>query len=231
MNQNYYTIRYEFSYPNGNEEHFELVLDERSISLVNFSGEAKPDWTRLDHHQCKCCPLSERTHPYCPIAINIAELVDSFKDRLSIDECMVKCITPERTYTKATNVQDGLYSILGIVMPTSDCPVMAFYKPMARFHLPFSTAQETLFRSASNYLLRQYFEYKRGRQPDLEMQQLGKRLQLVQQVNMGILGRIRSLSRKDADSNAVIILDSFSQLLEMAIENNLSSLEYLFPPH
>jgi hypothetical protein len=230
MDSKQYTIRYEFAFPNGTEQHFELVLDAVTISLVNFTGQARPHWTRLSHKQCRCCPLTEQTHPYCPIAVNIAELVDNFKDRLSIDECVVKCVTPERTYSKSTNVQDGLYSILGIVMPTSDCPVMAFYKPMARFHLPFSNTLETVFRSASIYLLQQYFEYKRGRLPDLEMQQLGRKLQLVQQVNTGILARIRSVSVKDADSNAVIILDSFSQLLGMAIENNLSSLEDLFPP-
>jgi len=230
MNAQYYTIHYDFNFPGGNQQQFELVLDEATISLVNFKGKARPEWTRLSHKQCDCCPLSEDIHPYCPIALNIAELVDYFKDSLSIEKCEVRCSTPERIYLKHTSVQDGLYSILGIVMATSDCPVMAFYKPMARFHLPFSSTKETLFRSASVYLLQQYFEYKRGRQPDLEMHKLGRQLQRVQQVNTGILARIRSVSSKDADSNAVIILDSFSQLLGMAIDNRLSSLEYLFPP-
>jgi len=230
MNKQTYTIRYEFIFPSGNQEDFELVLDEAAMSLINFNGESKPEWAKLHHKQCSCCTLTEDAHPYCPIAVNIEELVNNFKDRLSIEQCLVKCITPERTYMKDTSVQAGLYSILGIVMATSNCPVMDFYKPMARFHLPFSSTKETVFRSASVYLLQQYFEYKRGRQPDMEMEQLGKNLQLVQQVNTGIIARIRSVSIKDADANAVIILDSFSKLLEMAIEKNLSSLEYLFPP-
>lgn len=230
MSNDLYTIQYEFSFPAGIIENFEIVLDEATISLVNFHGDIKPEWTRLSHKQCRCCPLDAAEISYCPIALNIAEMVDRFKDRLSIEQCQVKCVTPERTYLKETSVTDGLYSILGIVMATSNCPVMSFYKPMARFHLPFSTTKETLFRSASVYLLQQYFQYKRGQKPDLELQELGTQLKKVQQVNAGTLARIRSVTKKDADSNAIIILDSFSQILGMAIEGSLSSLEYLFPP-
>lgn len=226
---NHYVIRYEFYFHSGNQQEFEVVLDKATLSLVNFSRKSKPDWTKLLHKQCSCCSLREDQHPYCPIAVNIAELVDNFKGHLSTEKCRVRCVTPERTYMKDTRIQEGLYSILGIVMATSDCPVMSFYKPMARFHLPFSTSEETLFRSASVYLLQQYFEYKRGGQPDLEMAHLSSRLQMVQDVNTWIIARIRSVSVKDADANAVIILDSFSKLLEMAIEDRLSSLEYLFP--
>lgn len=225
----HYAIQYEFHFHGGNHQEFEVVLDKATLSLVNFSRRPGPGWTKLAHQQCSCCPLSEDTHPDCPIAVNIAELVDSFKGRLSTEKCLVKCVTPERTYMKDTRIQEGLYSILGIVMATSDCPVMNFYKPMARFHLPFSTSEETLFRSASVYLLQQYFEHKRGGQPDFEIQHLRSRLRRVQDVNTGIIARIRSVSVKDADANAVIILDSFSKLLDMALEDRLSSLEYLFP--
>ncbi|MGM0656917.1 MAG: DUF6901 family protein [Thermodesulfobacteriota bacterium] len=230
MKNNNYSIRYEFLFSRGDKKEFELVLDEATMLLVNFNGKSKPQWTKLTHEQCRCCPLSEDDSPYCPVAVNIAELVDNFKDRLSTEECLVKCISPERTCMKDTRINSGLYSILGIIMATSDCPVMDFYKPMARFHLPFSTTKETLFRSASVYLLQQFFEYKRGGHPDLEMKQLGRRLQMVQYVNTGIMARIKSLTVKDADANAVIILDSFSKILEMNIEDRLSSIEHLFPP-
>lgn len=230
MQSQHYSIRYEFLFPGGDKKEFELVFDESTMSLINFNGKEKPEWTRLTQEQCSCCPLSEAEYPYCPVAVNIAEMVENFKDRLSTEECTVKCITPARTCMKDTRIQQGLYSILGIVMATSDCPVMDIYKPMARFHLPFSTTKETLFRSSAVYMLQQYFEYKRGGHPDLEMKHLGGRLQMVQEVNTGIIARIRNLSIKDADANAVIILDSFSKILEMDLDDRLSSLEYLFPP-
>ena len=47
--------------------------------------------------------------------------------------------TAERNVWKDGLVQKGLSSIFGVVMAKSNCPVMNFLKPMARFHLLFST--------------------------------------------------------------------------------------------
>lgn len=226
-----YPITYELAYADGSVWTFELVIDQRTLLLVNFDATCTPGWARLEFKQCTCCPLSEAKHPYCPVAVNIAELIDNFKARMSTDQCRARCITPERMYLKETiSVQKALSSILGIVMATSGCPVMAFYKPMAFFHLPFATTMETLFRSASMYLLREYFEYRRGGTPDLEMKDLGKQMEKVGMVNQGILARIRSVAEKDADANAIIILDSFSSFVSLAVEDKLSSLSFLFPP-
>lgn len=226
-----YPITYEFTHPDGSIETFDIVLDEITVSLLNFDSSTAPSWTRLGYHQCACCPLSEEDVPFCPVAVNIAQLIDRFKGHQSIDPCTVRCITPERTYIKEDiSIQKALSSILGIIMATSDCPVMSFYRPMARFHLPFSTTRETIFRSASLYLLQEYFEYKRGREPDLEMKKLGDLMERVRVVNRGILDRVRSITVRDADPNAIIILDSFSAMLGMEVDAKLSSLSYLFPP-
>ena len=136
------------------------MLDPETITCVLPKKKQKPGWTKLLYHQCACCSLDSRNHSYCPIAINIAEVVESFKNINSSERCIVRCVTPERLYGKKTLVQDGLFSILGIIMATSNCPTMNFLKPMARFHLPFASTQETIFRATSIYLLRQYFEYK-----------------------------------------------------------------------
>ena len=118
---------------------------------------SRPDWTYLADHQCSCCALDKKNVTHCPIAVNISELVTAFKDMVSHESCNVSCITAERTVTKNTLVQDGLSSIMGIIMATSGCPTMDILKPMARFHLPFATVDEAMFRSISVYLLRQYF--------------------------------------------------------------------------
>ena len=75
MKPTHYTIRYEFHFPAGDRKQFELVLDEETMSLANFSQGEKPGWTNLLHEQCGCCPLDAQRHPHCPIAVNIAELV------------------------------------------------------------------------------------------------------------------------------------------------------------
>jgi hypothetical protein len=109
-------------------------------------------------------------------------------------------------------------------MATSDCPIMNFFKPMARFHLPFSTVEETVFRTTSIYLLRQYFEYQNGNEPDLDLKKLNQRYDQVQIVNSGILNRINSVAQKDA----IIILDTLAQMLSMELSHGLHSFEYLF---
>ena len=115
-------------------------------------------------------------------------------------------------------------------MATGNCPVMDFFKPMARFHLPFSTIQETIFRSTSVYLLRQYFEVQRGKTPDLKLEKLDELYERVQMVNLGILARTKNVVKKDAEQNAIIILNALAQMLSMEISDNLYSIEYLFTP-
>ncbi|MGH7398032.1 MAG: DUF6901 family protein, partial [Candidatus Rokuibacteriota bacterium] len=166
--------------------------------------------------------------PYCPVATNLATLVEAFKDKASVAEAIVSVTTEERTYVKRLPLQRGIFGIFGLVMATSSCPYMEFLKPMARFHLPFSTAEETIVRSVSMYLLHQYFVVKRGEQPDLGLEHLETHYENIQKVNDGILERIKGVAKNDADLNALIILQGFADLLTMAISKDLSKIEPLF---
>ncbi len=227
-NENTYSIEYEFCFDDGSSKIFTTVLDNETISIIHPQPQQCPEWTRLEHEQCECCLLDTGNVEYCPIALNIAELVEEFKSSFSYDNCLVVCRTPERTYHKKTSVQEGLFSVMGIIMATSNCPTMNLFKPMARFHLPFATIQETVVRSTSFYLLRQYFEHKKGKNPDLDMEKLDKHYENVQKVNRGMLARITSVVEKDADRNAIIILNSLAQLFAMEIDDNMNSVYYLF---
>ncbi len=228
MDDKPYRIVYEFHFDDGNLKTFKFLLDASTVALILPEPAEKPDWTKLDYHQCNCCTLEKKIHPYCPVALNIAELIDEFKEAISSDNCFVRCITPERTYERDASIQEGLFSIFGIIMATSNCPIMNFFKPMARFHLPFSTVEETVFRSASIYLLRQYFEYQKGNLPDLELKKLDEHYEKVQQVNSGFLKRTNHIAKKDADKNAIVILNALAQMLNVEISAGLNSVEYLF---
>lgn len=50
----------------------------------------------------------------------------------------------------------------------------------------------------------------------------------VQQVNEGLLKRIKSVGSEDADKNAIITLHSLSQFLSMEIDYSLAGLESIF---
>lgn len=224
-----FLITYEFVFRNGKKCVYPLKLNKRTISLISERKRPLPPWTRLEHYQCALCPLTKEDKPYCPIAANIAELVNDFREIQSTENVRINVYTSERTYMKVAPVQKGLSSIFGMIMATSNCPVMNFLKPMARYHLPFSTGEETIVRSISIYLLTQYITAKKRGQPDLSLENLELAYSKVQKVNRGICSRIstaiqESRGQGDAANNAVVILDTFSQLLQIAVEDKVDSL-------
>jgi hypothetical protein len=230
MNCEPYQIVYEFILSKEKIKRFHIFLDPKTISIMRPERRSLPDWTRLDHHQCKDCTLENKNVFRCPIAVNIIEIVETFKDMVSYDDCIVRCITPERIYQKNTSITEGLYSIFGVVMATSNCPIMDFFKPMARFHLPFSSPEETSFRVTSMFLLRRYFELGKDGQLNIDMAQLKQQYVKVKSVNEGLYNRIRSLGTKDADKNAIIMLHSLSEMFSSDIKYELDAIEYLFKP-
>ncbi|MCP3925651.1 MAG: hypothetical protein GY714_24045 [Desulfobacterales bacterium] len=228
MTQDLYKIKYEFNFKEIEQKVYEIIINTRDMNIVYPEMKNKPDWTKLEYEQCKCCPYTQDKVPYCPIAVNIAELVSEFKDIVSFEDCVVKCTTNERTYLKKVDVQDGLYSILGLINATSACSVINIFKPMARFHLPFSTVEETIVRATSFYLLRQYFKSKKGGKPDFDLKDLENYYGKIQILNEGLLARIDKISKTDADKNAMVILHSLSQMFSFSIDDSLSSVEFLF---
>ena len=228
MNDAPYQIHYEFHLNGETVEHFDIQLDPQTLLLLSSNLENLPEWTQLEHKQCSICTLNNKIVSHCPVAVNISTIISVFKNFISHEECTVHCITPERTYLKKTSVVEGLSSILGIVMATSNCPVMEIFKPMARFHLPFSTLEETIVRTTSMYLLRQYFEYNSNRSPDLKLDKLQAHYNNVRLLNEGIYDRIKDLHKNDSDKNAIVVFHSLSDLLTMEIDTNLQLIAYLF---
>jgi hypothetical protein len=227
--RNPFHFLYHFQFANGPTKDYRVSLNPDTLSLIPVASAAvMPEWVRLAHRQCRQCPLTPDSHPNCPIAVNLMELVESFKTIISYDDCMVICETAERQYSKKTSVMEGLAAIFGIIMATSDCPIMNFLKPMARFHLPFATIEETTVRTASMYLLANYLKYKNQKEMTFDFKTLEKHYQKVQVVNEGLLARITNVSGKDADKNAIITLHSLSQFLSAEISYSLNELEYIF---
>jgi hypothetical protein len=220
---------YQFQFEDGFTKNYPIALDPKTLSLIPMKHyHHAPDWIHLKYHQCSNCPLDIEKHRHCPIAANMMELVETFKDVLSYHHCTVVCETEDRTYSKKTSIMEGLSTIFGVIMATSDCPIMDFLKPMARFHLPFSSVEETTVRTASMYLLGQYFKYKNRNDIKIDFKTLENHYGQVKLVNEGIIKRISSVGNKDADKNAVVTLHSISLFLSMEIDYSLSTLEYIF---
>lgn len=219
--------RYKFQFANGTEKDFEINLNAQTLGLVSNKELPKPEWTKLRFCRCSNCPLGDDVE-YCPVAVNLSHLVETFKDSISFESTLVTVETAKRTYRSQVTLQEGLSAILGIYMVTSNCPVMDKLRPNVRFHLPFASEEETIYRAVSMYLTAQYFLMRKGEQPDWELKKLAEIYRAVSHVNIGISERLSQASHKDANVNAVIILSTFGETLENFLEDSLKEIEHLF---
>jgi len=160
--------------------------------------------------------------------VNLAAVVETFKDAVSFESTTVKVETAERVYEKRTTLQKGLSSIIGIYMVTSDCPVMDPLRPMVRFHLPFASVDETIYRAVAMYLVAQYFRMRNGKTPDWELARLADIYRDVATVNAGMIDRLRHASTEDASVNALAILSTQGGMVPVYVEDRLADMEHLF---
>jgi len=229
MDQNDQTLayKYTFTFDDKREKEFTFNLHRSNLQLLSPERSHFPDWTKLDFHKCPNCPLE--TNKYCPAAVGTIELIEFFDDVSSIEEIDVRIETDSRTYSKHTSMQHGVSSMLGICMATSGCPIIAKLKPMARFHLPFASAEETTFRAMSMYLLGQYFLQLRNMKPDWKFKKLEKIYKDIQIVNRSFARRLKAVAKDDASLNALVILDTFAHFVLFEIDDNiLNELENLY---
>lgn len=218
---------YNFQFDDGSVKVFELLLDPRTLELRSGPNPAKPEWAKLKFHQCENCPLGDDVE-YCPVAVNLATLIEEFKFNHSTDNAFVVVDGPERSYVKEATVQKGLSSIMGIVMVTSNCPILDKLRPMVRFHLPFASSLETIYRSVSMYLVSQYLEMKKGGSPDWSLDKLVETYKEVSKVNKGMWNRLSNAAKLDANVNALIILNSFGDALRHSVKTGLDEIAKIF---
>ena len=221
------SFSYTFQFPNGTKQDFKVRLDARTLELLSPGDGPKPPWTKLKYFQCENCPLGEDVE-YCPVAANLATLVETFKDSISFEDTTVRVRTSERTYEKRAPLQKGLSSIIGIYMVTSNCPVLDTLRPNVRFHLPFASMDETIYRAVAMYLVAQFLRKRKGKEPDWELKKLSDIYQAVATVNRGMAERLRQATTEDANANAVIILSTQGGMVATYMEDSLADMEHLF---
>jgi hypothetical protein len=224
------TIQYCFTLENGIKKVIDLQIDTKNLDLIISNRNQLPSWANLDFHQCPNCTLTTKTHQYCPLAVSLADIVKEFEDLISYDRVHLDVITMERKVSQNTTAQKGICSLMGLVMATSGCPYIAFFKPMARFHLPLANENETIYRSTSMYLLAQYFLKNDGKDSDFQLKGLKKIYENLQIINTAIAKRLTSGTKTDSSLNAIVLLDLFARALPRVIEDSLENVRYLFAP-
>jgi hypothetical protein len=216
---------YHFQFPDGRTESLQV-----SPAVPGQAQADLPPWTGLGFHQCSNCPLSAADTAHCPMAVRIVPLVVLFEKVRSYDDVTAQVESEERTVTKRTSVQRVLRSLMGLLVASSDCPRIEFLKPMARYHLPFSSTEETIYRVVSTYLLAQYFLRQQGKAADAGLEGLKAHYRELQQVNLGMAARLGAIRVQGGDSsiNALVLLDLFAQSLPDSIDAELEELQPAF---
>lgn len=206
-----------------------IRIDPVTLERVRADDVPAPEWASRQKLACPDCPLDPE-HTHCCAATALSQLVDTFGHMLSYSEALVRVETAQRTIETRTTMQRVISSIAGLLIATSGCPSMAFLKPMARFHLPFATREETLFRAISSYMLMQHFRHRAGDDCDMDLKDLQAKYQQASRVNHSMAERLRYLTEGDANINAVVLLDLFAQDFPNAIDRGLEELERLYRP-
>jgi hypothetical protein len=221
-------IIYAFRFQDGLLKEFPIVLDRETLRFMTKDVPAPPVWAQLNYNKCSVCTLDEGLNKYCPIALNLVQINEAFKESYSYEDVSISVITEERRYSKDTSLQEGLSALLGIIMVTSRCPVMEYLKPMVRFHLPFATLIETVFRMSSMYFMSQFFLGLKGKPVDLSLEGLKKIYTEVSEVNRGFSQRLADAASKDAHINALVNLDCFATIIPLQAEETLKEIESYF---
>lgn len=217
-------IEYRITLDEIHEFNYRIEL-EREYDVEQLA--VAPKWTRLESHQCSNCPLKKEQYSHCPAAIDLYRVVEDFQGLPAIRKAMVRVHTPERDYSKQVSLEEGLRSLLGVIMASSRCPVLGRLRPMAEQHLPFASSQEFALRAISLYLARQYFNAREGRATDWELKGLVDTFQQLQLVNQAFWQRIHDTCVGDSNLKAFLTFFSMSASMSYKLEVQLQKIRPL----
>jgi hypothetical protein len=218
-------IRYRFDLPDGSQKSLDFTFDAADFRLANPLPPAPPFWTALKFNQCANCPLDAAQHPHCPAALHMVSAIEPLKALVSFDRVGVTVAQEERTIYADTTAQQAMSSVLGLIMATAGCPWTDRLRPMARFHLPFASELETVYRSVCMFLLAREMAGAGGADGYAALRALYENLHVV---NRGMSRRLGAAAQTDPARNAMALLDAYTTLLPAALETSLEELEGLF---
>lgn len=209
---------YRFLLEDGSAKEFAVSLDPTTLALVQPLPASYPFWTELEYKKCANCPLDPARHRHCPIAVNVIDVIEFFRNRRSYESCEVVVEADNRTYSKKTVLQEGVSSFLGIFMVASGCPVLNKLRPMLGTHLPFMTSDESTYRTISMYLMAQFFLHREGLPADWDLTNLLGFLREIHETNAAFCRRLQSLRVRDASLNALTILNAMGEIASLSLE-------------
>jgi hypothetical protein len=108
-----FVIKYFLSWDEG-YANFDLEFDEETISLLNQPPEVIPDWAKLRYCQCPNCTLDVNEVEYCPTAVSLIPVVESFRNVESDSEVEVEARVGERKVALRASARRAISSVVGL---------------------------------------------------------------------------------------------------------------------
>ena len=213
------TICYKFIYDDQLVAEFYVDPARKGSLPVSIEN----DWIRLETHQCPHCPLTEA---YCPIAVDLAVVVEHFKDKISYDLVDLSVSNEFRTITHRCSFQRALSSLIGLIMASSECPYTLFLRPIAKHHLPLASDIEQLVRVLGNHFISHFI--KRDYVQVNDLSGLYENYKDLHTVNVHIARRLQLACEEDASINALVHLDLITKNVGANIEDHFEDLKELF---
>ena len=221
-------IEYRIKFGEERIEAFNFELDGKTFDLIADEVPDPPNWTELSFQRCSHCPLSAEEHNHCPMALQLYDIVERFHDTRSIDKVELEVLTEERQVIQTLDIQRAIASILDLILPVCGCPKTAHLKPLARFHLPLASEEETVFRVTSMYLLAQYFLSQTSKKANIELDGLTRIYEDLHIINKAMANRLRGVTQSDSLKNALTLVDMYSILVPLLLEDQLAEMRVFF---
>jgi len=99
---------------------------------------------------------------------------------------------------------------------------------MVRFHLPFASLEETIFRMVSMYLVAQYLRKQTGKSAEWNLDGLTSIYAQIAQVNKDFVDRLLGAAKNDVNVNALVNLDAFAKMVPLAADSMLAKITPYF---
>ncbi|VXC17467.1 conserved hypothetical protein [Pseudomonas sp. 8Z] len=214
--------------------HYQLFFEDggkASLEIPTEPAQEPPDWARLEHYQCRHCPLSAAQSPFCPFALGLVNPLHELTGRQSFDTVRVSIDWHGRHLEQTSTLQRVLSSVIGLIGATSGCPHTRLLSPMAHFHQPFSGSSETLFRALGTYLIGQYLRQQSGLSAHYSSDGLMAIYRALREVNLRMAERLRSAVRAEPSVNGLVLLDVLAAETLENMESPENSLGELFAPY
>jgi hypothetical protein len=217
---------YQFTLPDQRVLEYQFHFDGERYQL-DRETEAPEPWCELEFQQCSHCPYKGSGPKYCPAAAQLSLIVKEVDHLVSYDRIHLKVSSKQRIIEQESSVQESVSSLLGLVLASCGCPHTEFLLPMARFHLPLASAEETLWRSCGNFLLAQHFKSESGSSTEL-LSDILRRYKNLEVINSALIKRLKSQINSDACPNAIVLLDNYAKHFPHYLANSINQLKPLY---